>query len=62
MDEIKQMPNVVDVWSPKDQRIDIIVETDAETTEQVEALENQIKILDGVYQIIPDISIEIMKK
>ena len=59
MDEIKSLDNVVDVWAPKDKRFDIIVEIDATAQSRVKELISNIEKLQGVFKIIPNISIDI---
>ena len=59
MDEIKNMDHVIDVWSPKHKRVDIIIEIDADNLPDIDNLEKNISQLEGVYQVAKDISSEI---
>lgn len=59
MDEIKNLDNVIDVWAPKDKRFDIVVEIDATIQSRVKELISKIEKLQGIFKIIPNISIDV---
>ncbi len=59
MDEIKNMDNVVDVWASKDKLVDIIVETNATDKKDIDGLIERLHKLEGVFKIIPKISVDI---